>query len=150
MATRAKNYPDYDSDGYGWAMAQAALIRERRFNELDIDNLAEEIESMGKSEWRAVESALRVVLLHILKWQNQPAHRSRSWANSIAAHRAHFEDELAANPSLKPHLDEIRRRAYRLVRVEAERETGLDAATFAEAAPDWDVIRTEPFAFDPQ
>jgi len=148
MATRVKNppgSPDYRHDGYGWAMAQAALIRAGRLSEVDWENVAEEIESVGKSERRALESALQVVIVHILKWDFQPSRRTRSWANSIAAHRAHFEDLLSENPSLKPQLDDILRRAWRLARVDAEQETGLDADLFPIDPYGWDRLRSDPF-----
>jgi hypothetical protein len=133
--------PPYETDGYGWAMAQAQLIRERRLELIDWDNVAEEIEGMGKSELRAVVSALRIVLLHRLKWQHQPLYCSRSWANSIAEHLRRFDEDMAANPSLKSRLDDILRDAYRQARYEAAQETGRLPDVFPEAPPAWDEIR---------
>ena len=68
----------YDRDFYAWANEQAALLRAGRLSEADIENIAEEIESMGRSEKRDLVSRLTVVLLHLLKWQFQPSHRSNS------------------------------------------------------------------------
>jgi hypothetical protein len=133
--------PPYDLDTYGWALAQARLIRERRLAEVDWDNVAEEIESLGRSEKRSAESALKIVLLHQLKWQHQPLFRSKSWRNSIAEHLRRFDDEMSDNPSLKPKLDEILRQAYRRARFEAAQETGLDPSLFPELPPSWDSIR---------
>lgn len=135
--------PAYDKDVYGWALAQAELIRSGRLGEIDIENVAEEIESVGKSEYRALESALRIVLLHRLKWQFQPTHRSRSWQNSIRSHLIDFEELLADNPSLKSRLDEIRKRSYRSATVEAAVETGLAIEGFPAEPPSWDEIRAD-------
>jgi hypothetical protein len=140
-----KAAPDYDQDGYGWAMAQAEAIRARDFDAIDWDNVAEEIESVGKSEASSLQSALRVLMMHILKWTYQPERRSRSWALSIVSHRQQFEDVLEDNPSLKSRLDELRDRAYRRSRVEAALETGLALADFPIAPPDWHTILNAPF-----
>lgn len=139
--------PPYELDGYGWAMAQAQLIRERRFDELDIENIAEEIESVGKSEKSSGESALRVLMMHILKWQHQPERRGRSWAASIASQRAEFATVMGDNPSLKPKLDEMRERAFRRARFEAVKETDLPLETFAIEPLDWDTILHRPFEY---
>jgi Domain of unknown function DUF29 len=133
--------PAYDADGYGWAMAQGRFLRERRFDAIDWDNVAEEIETMGRSERRVVESALRVTLMHHLKWAHQELYRSRSWAVSISTHLATFDEELANNPSLRSSLDEILQNAYHRARIEAAQETGLPLKLFPEDPPSWDDIR---------
>lgn len=140
--------PPYELDGYGWAMAQAKLLRERRFDELDIENIAEEVESVGKSEKSSAESALRVLMMHILKWQYQPERRSRSWAASIASQRAAFTRVMAENPSLKSKLEEMREHAYFRARLEAVRETDMPARTFPAEPMEWDTILNEPFEHD--
>lgn len=133
--------PDYETDGYGWAMAQAQFIRERRMELIDWDNVADEIESMGRSEARAVESALRIVLLHRLKWRHQPLYRSRSWEQSIREHLRRFDQELDGNPGLKAKLPEVLAGAYRRACYEAAQETGLLPTTFPAEPPSWDEIR---------
>ena len=133
--------PDYHADGYGWAMAQAQLLRERRFSEVDWANVIEEIESVGKSEESAVESALRVVLMHQLKWQHQVMFRSRSWASSIREHLRRFDRDLGKNPGLKHHLPEILASAYATARIEASNETGIDLELFPAEPPSWDEVR---------
>jgi hypothetical protein len=133
--------PAYEADGYGWAMAQAELLRARRFDAVDWNNVIEEIESVGKSERSSVESALRVVLMHQLKWSHQKMFRSRSWANSIRTHLQHFDDRLGENPGLKSQLSNILQRAYRDARSEAANETGIDIDTFPAEIPTWDEIR---------
>lgn len=133
--------PDYELDGYGWAMAQARLLRERQEQGLDWDNVAEEIESMGKQQAQSAESQLRVVLTHWLKWKHQPSRRSRSWSNSVKEHLRRFDRFLSRNPSLKPLLDQILADAYSDARFDASEQTGLEIETFREAPPSWDEIR---------
>lgn len=141
--------PPYELDGYGWAVAQAELLRERRFEEIDLINIIDEIEAVGRGEWRTVRSALRVLGMHILKWKYQPERQSRSWALSIASQRLEYARAIKENPSLKPHLDEILIEAHERGRVEAARETDLPLKTFPVEPLDWSVILDEPFEFDP-
>ncbi len=135
------DYPDYHDDGYGWALAQAAIIRAGRLDSIDWEHVAEEVESMGKSQKSSAESALRIVLMHQLKWQYQPIFRTRSWQNSIKNHLQDFDDVMADNPSLKAKLDEILARAFRRARVDASNETGFDIDLFPADPPSWDEIR---------
>jgi hypothetical protein len=69
----------YEQDAYTWALQNAELIRIHRFSEVDWEHVAEEIEAVGKSEWRELESRLIVLLAHLLKWQHQAEGRGRSW-----------------------------------------------------------------------
>lgn len=73
----------YDKDFYAWAAENASLLRRKKFDEIDIGNIAEEIESMGRSEKRSLISHLRVLILHLLKWEYQPELRGNSWKSSI-------------------------------------------------------------------
>jgi hypothetical protein len=123
----------YATDFFAWTQQQAALIKAGRWLDVDIEHLAEEIEDMGKSEQRALESRLEVLLLHLLKWQYQPAYRGRSWRLTIKEQRIRLQEHLEDNPSLKGKLDRILANAYRLAVIGAERETGLDG--FPEACP---------------
>ena len=133
MAT--KNATLYDTDFYAWTVEQAALLRAGRLSELDIENLAEEVDSMGRSERRELVSRLTVLLLHLLKWRYQPGFRGNSWRLSIEEQRIQVSDHLSENPSLKSQLDNLMRSAYRSGRLHAERETGLDRATFPAESP---------------
>ncbi|MFZ3357872.1 MAG: DUF29 domain-containing protein [Xanthobacteraceae bacterium] len=126
---------EYERDFYSWLMEQARLLREGRFDALDRDNLGEEIESLGREQFNKLESALRVLLMHILKWDHQPRRRSHSWVLSIETQRIEVENVLSDNPGLKPRLTEAIARGYRLARVEAARETGLDKSTFPQTSP---------------
>ena len=82
-----RSKPPYDTDAYSWALEQARLIREGRWEAVDLDNVAEEIESVGKSQYDASDIALARVIQHMLKWDFQASKRTSSWVGSIDAHR---------------------------------------------------------------
>jgi hypothetical protein len=126
---------EYERDFYSWSLEQARLIREGRTEALDRDNLAEEIESLGREQFNKLVSAMRVAMLHMLKWDHQPARRSRSWMLSIKQARFDITDVLDDNPGLKPRVAEAIVRAYRGARIDAAKETGLDEADFPDACP---------------
>jgi hypothetical protein len=126
---------EYERDFYSWLLEQARYLREGRFDALDRDNLAEEIESLGREQFNKLVSALRVLMLHVLKWDHQPALRSRSWVLSIEEQRLEIADVLADNPGLRPRIGEAIARAYRRARIEAAKETGLDESVFPIACP---------------
>jgi Domain of unknown function DUF29 len=138
--------PLYETDLHAWAVEQARLLRDGRFDLIDAENIAEEILDVARTEYRVLESALRVVLIHMLKWDHQPERRSRSWENTIQEHRNRVRDQLADNPSLKPRQDEAVERAYRDARLRASSETGMDVGRFPETCPyDWDAIMERGF-----
>ena len=125
----------YEQDFYSWTQEQAELLKTGRFSELDIANLIEEVESMGRSEKRELESRLTILLLHLLKWKYQEVRRGRSWQLSIDEQRIQFEKTLNENPGLKPALDEIIKDAYRLAVIKAARETKISKEVFPECCP---------------
>jgi Domain of unknown function DUF29 len=131
---------NYEKDFYSWTQEQAALLKDGRFSELDIDNLIEEVESMGRSEKRELESRLTVLLLHLLKWKYQEVRRGRIWQLSIDEQRIQFEETLNENPGLKPKLDEIVKKAYRLAVIQSSRETRISKAVFPECCP-WNLAQ---------
>ncbi len=96
----------YDQDFYAWTQHQAKLLRAGQLGELDIENLIEEIESLGRQERQELRNRLGVLLGHLLKWQYQPAARSKSWVYTIREQRRKIQRHLKENPSLKPYLDE--------------------------------------------
>jgi Domain of unknown function DUF29 len=126
---------DYERDFYSWSIEQARRLREGRTDALDRDNLAEEIESLGREQFNKLVSALRIALLHMLKWDHQQSLRSRSWVLSIEEQRLEIADVLADNPGLKPRVPEATGRSYRRARLEAARETGLDESEYPAACP---------------
>jgi hypothetical protein len=125
----------YDKDTYGWAQQQAEALRRRSANEVDWENIAEEIESVGKTEARDLYSRYVVLLTHLLKWCFQSERRSASWEITINTQRELLRRHLDKNPSLKPRRDELIGEAYFEARAEAALQTGLDIATFPETNP---------------
>lgn len=125
----------YERDFYAWANEQAALLHAGRLGEADIAHIAEEIESMGKTEKRELVSRLVVLLLNLLKWQFQPSHRGTSREASIKVQRNALNDHLDDNPSLKALLPQAIERAYRDAVIEAEVETGYLASAFPRPCP---------------
>ena len=103
----------YERDFYAWANQQAALLRAGQLSDADIENIAEEIESIGRSEKRALISRLSVLLVHLLKWQFQPERRDKSWRITIEQQRDQLDDQLNDNPSLRSQRDIVIRAAYR-------------------------------------
>ena len=125
----------YDTDFYAWANEQAALLRSGNLSAADIENIAEEIESMGRSEKRELVSRLTVLLLHLLKWQYQPERQGRSWRLTIKEQRRKASRHIQENPSLKRELTEAITTAYGDAIIEAERETDMDETTFPTECP---------------
>lgn len=125
----------YEKDFYAWANQQAALLRAGKLDAADIANIAEEIESMGRTEKRELVSRLAVLLLHLLKWQFQPGLRSRSWTLTVREQRRQLLRHMKDNPSLKGTLAESIDEAYGDAVIAAERETGLSSHTFPAACP---------------
>ena len=91
----------YEKDFYAWTQEQANLIRQGKFNEIDTLHIIDEIESMGRSEKRALKSRLAVLLMHLLKWQYQPTFRGVSWTITIRNQRWEIAELLEDNPSLQ-------------------------------------------------
>ena len=120
----------HENDFYGWITYQTDLLKAGRYNELDTENLIEEMESMGKSEKRALESRLIVLLQHLLKWQHQPSFRGRSWELTIKEQRLRIEKIIRDNPSLKKQLEPCFFDAYPFAVLQAAKETGLDEKSF--------------------
>ena len=139
----------YDRDFYAWTSEQAALLRAGRVCEADLVNIAEEIESMGRSEKRELVSRLVVLLLNLTKWRYQPSLRSRSWQTSIDERRLEIADVLSDNPSLRPTLPDFVAQAWRRAKFGAQRETGLEASTFPQDCP-WTPEQAFDDAFWPE
>ncbi|MDQ2694387.1 MAG: DUF29 domain-containing protein [Pseudomonadota bacterium] len=125
----------YDTDFYTWTQRQASLLRQGRTDDLDLEHLAEEIESMGKRDRRALGSHLRNILLHLLKWQFQPALQGPSWRRSIANSRTKIEVILKDSPSLKRESSDLLSEEYDRARRLAMRETSLSLDNFPAVCP---------------
>ncbi len=133
----------YEQDYSAWAARTAALLRQRRFTELDLDHLIEELDDMGRSQRHELVNRLRVLLAHLLKWQFQYGRLSerwadfegRSWRNAIIEQRAALTYLLDKNPGLKRVLDDAIGESYAQAINLAAEETGLSVETFPAECP---------------
>jgi hypothetical protein len=134
------NTPLYEQDFYAWTQEQGALLRDRKTKALDYDNLAEEVESLGKSQQHALESRLEKLVLHLLKWHYQPEQRLRgqSWQRTILEQRRRIDRLLQQNPSLRPTLPALIEDSYTYIRKRTSLETRLPLTTFPDTCP-WGV-----------
>ncbi len=138
LATAAKIYPlptPHVRDFYTWALETARAIRAGRFDGIDWEAVAEELEDMGRSEQRALEHRIEVLLAHLLKWCFQPEHRSTSWTGTIKEQRRKTARLLRQNPGLQPLLAGLIPESYESARAMAERDTGIDERNFPPACP---------------
>jgi len=126
---------NYDSDFYAWANEQAVLLRAGRLDQADIEHIAQEIESMGRTEKRELVSRLRVLLLHLLKWKFQPAGRGSSWEATVRVQRLDLAEHMKDNPSLKAIVSEAIATAYEGAVIEAAVETKLSESVFPSICP---------------
>lgn len=125
----------YETDFYAWIQEQAKLLRHQQWNQLDLPNLIEEIESLGKQQRAELRNRLKVLIGHLLKWEYQPERRSRSWLMTIRVQRRDTQELLEENPSLKPYLEEALQKIYESGRDLAVGETNLPLKTFPENCP---------------
>ena len=125
----------YDHDYHAWLTRQADLLAERRFDDLDLDNLIDEIQALARSEKREIENRLNVLLVHLLKWTYQPAQRSGGWRSTIIEQRARLLKRLQDSPSLRGYPGEVLDEEYAIAREKAAAETGLRATTFPKSCP---------------
>ena len=125
----------YARDLYSWAVEKAELLRAGRIAEADALNIAEELDDVGNEQYDKLESALRIILLHLLKWEHQPRRRSRSWQLSILVQRKHVLRVLRKNLGLKSLVDEAITQAYNIARIEAAAQTLLEDDAFPLECP---------------
>ncbi|ODH01883.1 hypothetical protein A4S05_26850 [Nostoc sp. KVJ20] len=141
----------YETDFYAWTQEQVTLLRNEQWSQIDLQNLIEEIQSLGKQQRQELRNRLSVLIGHLLKWQYQSQRRSRSWLATLRIQRLDIAELLEDNPSLKPYLEEALRKAY-LRGVElAVGETDLPKQTFPLECPyslseivDYDFYPGEP------
>jgi len=122
---------DFDA----WIEAQAAALWERRTDDIDWQNAAEEIAGLGESQRQEIESRLERLLCHLLKWIVQPGERSNSWRATITEQRYRIGRRIAQSPSLRAYPATILAEEYRIARLNASGETGLDLDVFPKACP---------------
>ena len=125
----------YLTDFSSWINQTAQLLREHRWHEIDVPNLIEEVEDLGKSERRGIASQLTRLLLHLLKWQYQPQRRSDSWLDSITDARTQIELTIEDSPSLRSYPVEQLEGSYQRARRQATKQTGMEISTFPELCP---------------
>ncbi len=125
----------YATDFYAWTQAQALLLQQQRWQQLDLPNLIEEITALGKQQQQELRNRFSVLLGHLLKWEYQPQKRSRSWLATIRIQRFDTLDLLEDNPSLKPYLETALSKAYRKAVAIAAAETDCAIAQFPAACP---------------
>jgi hypothetical protein len=126
---------DYENDFLLWIEKQVELLRAKKFEQLDLDNIIEEMDSMGKSLRRELASRLEVLLMHLLKCQCQPEQKSGSWLGTIHAQRSQIRRLLEENPSLRREVTQGAQRAYASALQGASLETGLPESNFPSENP---------------
>jgi hypothetical protein len=125
----------YDRDFYAWTQEQAALLRNQKWSQVDLPNLIEEIESLGKQQQQELRNLLSLLIGHLLKWHYQPQRRSRSWLATLRVQRLDIGELIEDNPSLKPYLQEALQRGYARAIELAAGETNLPSRTFPPECP---------------
>ena len=128
----------YDTDFAEWSDRTAELLRAGRLDEVDIENVAEEIASLGRAERKGVRSQLQRLIMHKIKQQLQPERDSTSWQTSITEARQALLDDIDDSPSLRLHLEENLQKLYRRAIEAALVETRLDYDPLPNACP-WDL-----------
>ena len=123
----------YETDTYAWALDQAQRLRAGQ--PIDVENIAEEIEDLGRRQRSFLRHNLEVLIMHLLKWDFQSDKRTRSWTYTIKEHQNRVNRHLKENPSLKPSLPELLLEAYENARLKAAVETGLDLEVFPSECP---------------
>jgi Domain of unknown function DUF29 len=125
----------YEQDFHQWTQQMATVLRNGHFDQLDIENIAEEIESLGRSDKRELKRRLTVLLMHLLKWHYQPEQRSNSWRATITEQRIRILDLLSESPSLIHYLKGEVDRCYTNAKTLAADETGLAPTIFPQDCP---------------
>lgn len=125
----------YESDFWGWTQEQARLLRLQKWDLVDIENLLEEVETLGRQERKELRNRLGVLIGHLLKWQCQPERRGNSWLATIREQRREVNTLLQESPSLKPYLSEAIQSAYEAGLDLAVRETNLSYEIFPAICP---------------
>lgn len=126
---------EYETDFYAWTLHNTRLLREGKLSEIDSLHIAEEIESMGKSEKRELINRLAILMAHLLKWQFQPMRRSKSWTLTIKNQRIELSDFLEDSPSLKKELEAKFQHAYEKAILIASEQSGIDENEFPKRPP---------------
>ncbi len=140
----------HEQDIVRWAETMADLLRQGKFDQLDLEHLIDEVEDLGRRERDRLLSSVRLILQHLLKWHYQPETRSRSWRKTIQRERVNLEAYLEDTPSLKQFLNQTwLEKVYRSARKDAAIETEMTIETFPATCPyTWDQVLDETFPSD--
>ena len=125
----------YDQDFYLWLQTNINLLKEGKFAEIDLENLLEELESMGRSDKNALKSNLKILLMHLLKYKYQNKKRTNSWNYTIIEHRQRLRDTFKTSPSLYRFFEDIFNESYQDARELAAGATGLSIQIFPLESP---------------
>ncbi len=135
-----------NEDFYGWTQETIEKLRQRRWEEVNIDDLIEELEDMGRSALRELDSRLGKLLAHLLKWQYQPDRRGKSWLFTITDQRARIKKLMRKNPGLQPKLVETLADAYPDAVRLAAFETNFKQSDFPADCPwSWEQVLDSEF-----
>lgn len=145
---------DYDTDFYLWTQQQKALLAEHRFAELDLENLIEEVDSMGRRERHALLSQLTRLLEHLLKWRYSTPGPLRErdlagWATTIGQARTDIEFLIEASPSLRPYPGQVLDKTYRVARRQELMHPAIDPRVFPQDCP-WTIEQVLTRGFFPE
>jgi hypothetical protein len=133
--TKARRNDLYETDFYVWTQEQARLLRERRFDDLDLDNLVDEVQSVGSSEKREIRDRLRALLAQLLKWKFQPGLRRSGWRTTIWEQRYNITEIIQGSPSLRSYVPQTMHLAYIGATLAASQDTGLANGIFPAECP---------------
>ena len=139
-------YPKHDEDLYEWTMVNASLLKQGKYQEADMINIIEEMETLGRSNKRELVSRSGVLIAHLLKWQYQPTFRSASWEGTIERQRIEIDDLLGENPSLRFHIQEALPKAYKYALSILKEETQINLKSLPDECPySFDQMMIEEF-----
>jgi hypothetical protein len=125
----------YDEDWVLWIDAQVRLLSEKRFSELDVGNLVEELDGMKKQYAHELDSRLTVLIMHLLKCEYQTDHPRNKWHSTLIEQRRRILLLLESSPSMRPRVMKFSMDCYTDARRRAALETGLDITTFPRQLP---------------
>ena len=146
---RTGSHTRYEDDFYTWALEQVELLRAGRFNEIDAKNIAEELSDIPHALYDRLQISLKVLLMHMLKWDRQPEHRIRTWWFAIAEQRRRIKRLLDEHPGLKARLEEAVTEGYHNARPWGALECVVVESEFPPECPyTWDEIMSRPFEFE--
>jgi hypothetical protein len=134
-ATKPPKNDLYETDFYAWTQEQARLLRERRWDDLDLENLVDEVASVGSSDKREIRRRLAVLLAHLLKWKFQPGRRGPSWKKTISQQRNDLLAIIEDSPSLRDYILRQAQERYLGGVLKASEETGIAIGLFPEECP---------------